>query len=191
MSPLIGFVAPPLLPLVIFVAETCVVTCSTVRIIFVSRGLKAYAAALGFVEIILWLFAIGQIMQNLSHVGCYLAFATGFTAGNFCGILIEKKLAIGTRAVQVITGKDAAGLVERLQTAGFGVTNFSAQGATGPVTMVFTVVPRREVPRVIDLIKAFDPNTFYAVDDIHAVEAGVFPPRKGLTGLTRMFRPAA
>jgi uncharacterized protein YebE (UPF0316 family) len=194
VSPLISFtVVSPWLPLLIFVAETCVVTCGTIRIIFVSRGLKAYAVALSFAEIVIWLFAIGQIMQNLSHLGCYVAFAAGFTVGNLCGMLIERQLAIGTCAVQVITNKGAVGLIERLQAAGYGVTNFHARGATGPVTMVFTVVKRRDVSHVVDLIKAFDPHVFYAVDDVQTVEAGVFPqsrrPPRGL--LPGPFRPAA
>lgn len=198
MTPPIGSTTSisPWLPVLIFLAETCVVTLCTVRIIFVSRGLKAYASALGFVEILIWLFAIGQIMQNLNNVACYLAFAAGFTVGNFCGVLIEMKLAIGTRSVQIITKKEAMGLLERLQAAGYGVTNVQAQGSTGPVNMVFTVVKRRHVPHVIDLIKEFDPNVFYAVDDLQTVEAGVFPPTRRtarwiVTGMPRLFRSAA
>src|SRR5947209_2547847 len=60
----------PLLPLLIFCAELCVVTISTIRIIFLSRGMKTLAAILGFFEITIWLFAIGQIMRNLSDFGC-------------------------------------------------------------------------------------------------------------------------
>ena len=39
-----------LLPLVIFVAELCVVTVGTLRIIFVARGHKFVAPALGFLR---------------------------------------------------------------------------------------------------------------------------------------------
>ena len=34
-------------------------------------------------------------MQNLSNWACFAAFALGFTLGNYFGILIEKKLALG------------------------------------------------------------------------------------------------
>src|SRR5262249_8692233 len=111
----------------------CVVTLGTIRIIFVSRGMKILAPALGFFEVVIWLFAIGQLMQNLSNLGCYLAFAAGFTIGNFFGVLIEKKLAIGTVVVRIITNKDAGVLMERLQASYYGVTTIDAQGATGPV----------------------------------------------------------
>src|ERR1044071_7902580 len=71
----------------IFLAEMCVVTIGTLRIIFVARGRKYLAPLLGFFEIMSWLFAIGQVMQNLDNPVCFLAFAAGFTLGNFLGIL--------------------------------------------------------------------------------------------------------
>src|SRR5947208_17121066 len=112
MKPLIASALPtfPSLPLFIFLAEVCVVTLSTVRIIFIARGMKGRASALGFVEVSIWLFAIGQIMQNLSDVGCYVGFAGGFALGNYLGIVIEQKLAIGSLVVRVITKKNPAEL---------------------------------------------------------------------------------
>src|SRR5262245_7219478 len=110
------------LPVLVFLAETCVVTLSTLRIIFVARGLKFLASGIGFFEITIWLFAIGQIMRHLDHIGCFLGFAAGFTLGNWLGVLIEKKLALGTQVVRVITSHDASELMEGLKAAGFGVT---------------------------------------------------------------------
>ena len=73
----------PLLPLSIFVAEMAVVAISTMRIIFIGRGLKAMAAGLGFFEVTIWLFAIGQVMTNLDSPVCFAAFAGGFVAGKW------------------------------------------------------------------------------------------------------------
>jgi uncharacterized protein YebE (UPF0316 family) len=167
------------LPLLVFVAEVCVVTLSTVRIIFVSRGLKILASVLGFFEVSIWLFAIGQIMQNLSNVSCYFAFAGGFTLGNYLGITIEKMLAIGTVVVRAITCRNAGALQAQLKAAGFGVTSIDAQGANGAVKIVFTVIKRKELSRVIGLVQSFDPNIFYAVDEIKETAAGVFPAANG------------
>ena len=74
------------MPLFIFLAEVCVVTLGTLRIIFVARGQKLLAPLLGFFEVFIWLLAISQIMQNLSDWSCFVAFALGFTLGNFLGI---------------------------------------------------------------------------------------------------------
>jgi uncharacterized protein YebE (UPF0316 family) len=181
VSLLIASAAPaaPLLPLLIYAAETCVVTLGTIRIIFVSRGLKFLAATLGFFEVIIWLFAIGQIMQNLSNLGCYAAFAAGFTTGNFFGVLVEKKLAIGNLGVNIVTKKDPTELIGRLLAAEYGVTCMDGRGATGPVQIVYTLVKRKDLADVVGIIKGFDANAFYAVDDVQAVEAGVFPTSRG------------
>src|SRR5262245_45199385 len=110
----------PLLSVGIFVAEMCVVTVGTLRIIFIARGWRYLARFLGFVEVLPWLFAISQVMQHLSSPECFLAFALGFTAGNFLGMHIERKLAMGKVIVRVITHRDAADLLDELRAGNFG-----------------------------------------------------------------------
>jgi uncharacterized protein YebE (UPF0316 family) len=170
------------LPLLVFLAELCVVTLSTLRIIFLSRGMKILAPLLGFFEITIWLFAIGKVMQNLSDPGCFLGFAGGFTLGNFFGVLIEKWLALGTVVVRAITRRDPADLIESLRAAQFGVTSLDAEGAKGPVKVVFTVVRRKELEDVLVLVRQFDPNAFYSVDEIQEAGPGIFPERRRMRG---------
>jgi uncharacterized protein YebE (UPF0316 family) len=186
----------PLLPFIVFLAELSVVTLCTMRIIFVARGKKYLAPLLGFFEVSIWLFAIGQIMRNLNNVGCYLGFAGGFTLGNFLGVLLEKKLAIGSAVVHVITTRDAAGLIEGLRAADYGVTSIEGRGATGPVRILFTVIKRRDLAHVVGLVKDFDAHAFYSVNDLQTAAAGISPAARGRSrGLVplplRLFRTAA
>jgi uncharacterized protein YebE (UPF0316 family) len=174
----------PILPLFIFVAEVCVVTLCTVRIIFIARGMKVPAAILGFFEVSIWLFAIGQVMQNLSDVGCYLGFAAGFALGNYLGVSIEQKLALGNLVVRIITNKDGRDLSHKLTEAGYGVTRVDGEGATGPVQVLLTLIPRKELKKVVAVLKAFDSKIFYAVDDVQTASRGIFP-----AGRTRGFGP--
>jgi uncharacterized protein YebE (UPF0316 family) len=173
------------LPLLIFTAEVGVVTISTVRIIFVARGKKYLAPLLGTFEIVIWLYAVGQIMQNLSDITCYLAFAGRFATGNYLGILIEQKLALGSVVVRIITNKDPRLLIEGLQAAEFGVTCMDGRGALGPVQIVFSVVKRKELAHVVSIIERFDPRTFYSVDDLQTASQGIFPESRAPT----VFRP--
>jgi uncharacterized protein YebE (UPF0316 family) len=184
MTPLadVGLPAFSPLPLLVFFAELCVVTLCTLRIIFIARGMKFLAPVLGFFEITIWLFAIGQVMRNMENPWCFLGFASGFTLGNFLGVLIEQKLALGTAVVRTITRRDATELIASLRTARFGVTALDAEGATGPVKMVFTVVRRRELEVVLSLIRSFDPAAFYSVDEIQEAGPGIFREQKGRRG---------
>ena len=163
------------LPVIVFVAETCVVTLCIMRTILVTRGWKGLAACLGFFEVSIWLFAIGQVMSNLNRIDCAMAFAGGFSLGNFLGVMLEQKLALGHVVVQVTTQNDAGALVTSLRSGSYGVTSVNARGARGPVQVIYTVVPRRELANVLSLVQDFDRQAFYAVHYLQTTAAGVFP----------------
>jgi len=182
-----AFFAWILLPLLIFIARVADVSLGTVRVIFITRGLKYLAPIVGFFEILIWLLAIGQIMRNLSNPVCYIAYAGGFATGNYVGIWIAEKLSLGVVLIRVITSKDASELLEYLKSADYGVTSVDAQGLAGKVQVVFTIVRRREVASVVNLIKQFNPKAFYTIEEVGFVEEGIFPTRKNW--LSSVFRP--
>ena len=177
------------IPLLIFIARVADVSMGTIRVIFVARGLKYLAPIVGFFEVLIWLLAMSQIMQNLSNPVCYIAYSGGFAMGNFIGMLIAEKLSLGIVLIRVITNKDAANLIEYLKTADYGVTIIPGQGKMGKVQVIFTIVPRREVKRVIDLVKRFNPQAFYTIEEIGFVEKG-FMPSKGMNSFVKLFRPS-
>lgn len=185
------FFAWILLPLLIFLSRVVDVTMGTIRIIFVSRGLKYLAPVVGFFEILIWLIAIGQIMKNLSNPMCYIAYAGGFAVGNFVGITIAEKLSLGVVLIRVVTAKDAWPLVERLKEQNYGITSVDGHGTTGEVKVVFTVVKRREVTNIVELIKTFNPHAFYSIEEVGFVEKGVFPLRDSWQNshLLKLFKP--
>ncbi|OHB68506.1 MAG: hypothetical protein A2Y77_08670 [Planctomycetes bacterium RBG_13_62_9] len=193
MVPQSGWFAWVILPLLIFLARIMDVSVGTVRLIFVSRGLKYLAPIAGFFEVLIWILAIGQIMQNLSNPLCYVAYAGGFATGNFIGIMIVERLSLGMVLVRIITPKPIDGLVECLKERQYGVTSIDGQGANGPVQVVFTIVPRREAGAVVTLIKRLNPHAFYTIEEVDHVERGVFPITRDwrhvpFLGLLRPFR---
>lgn len=189
-SPILKWVV---LPLLIFAARILDVSLGTMRIIFVSRGNRLIAPVVGFFEVIIWLLAIGQIMHNITNWACYIAYGGGFALGNYVGILIEERLAIGTLLVRVITTRDTCHIVDCLQTGGYGVTSVEAQGVTGPVKIVLTVIKRKDLHDVVKSIHKCDPKAFLSVEEIRSASEGVFPThslhrRRGLFGLFRLNR---
>lgn len=168
------------LPGLIFLARICDVTIGTIRIIFVSKGQKFLASFFGFFEVLIWLVAIGQIMQNLNNVFCYIAYAAGFASGNYIGITIEEKLAMGVLIVRIFTTNEGTKLIDSLRASGFGVTSVDAQGGSGRVKIVYTVIKRKCLPEVVGIIKEFNPRAFYSVEELRSVNAGVFPVKSGV-----------
>jgi uncharacterized protein YebE (UPF0316 family) len=179
------------LPLLIFMARILDVTLGTVRLIFISRGLKFLAPIAGFFEVLLWILVVGQIMQNLSNPACYVAYAGGFAAGNYIGLLVAEKLSLGVVLVRIVTQRPADVLLDRLRDAGYGGTSVDGHGRAGPVQLIFTIVPRREVANVVAIVKQFNPRAFYSIEEVGFVESGVLPlrPNWHSLGLLRQLRP--
>ena len=155
-----------LIPVLIFLARVTDVTIGTMRIISVSRGTRVLAAIFGFFEILIWLLAISQIMHNLNNIVNYIAYAAGFAMGNFIGISIERRLFAGNLMIRIAAKKDAVVLMASLTSHGYGVTSVDAQGVTGPVKIIFTVVDRKDVDSVLRIIREYNPNAFYTIEDI-------------------------
>lgn len=183
---------PLFTPLLILVARMCDVTLSTVRILFISRGLRALAPLVGFVEILIWLVAISTALEHLDHPVNYIAYAAGFAAGTWAGMAVEDKLALGLVAVRIITREDAAELVERLRDARFGVTSFAARGAVGGRTrLLFTVVRRSDLDPLLELVRETNPRAFVSVSDVRTAQEGFIAERGGGPGpLGRFLRRA-
>ena len=62
-------------------------------------------------------------MQYLNGVSYYLAYAFGYSAGTYVGILIEEKMAKGRVITRIITKKDATELIEGLRSTGYDVAS--------------------------------------------------------------------
>jgi uncharacterized protein YebE (UPF0316 family) len=167
-----------ILPLLIFFARICDVSIGTLRLIFISRSMKKVASLLGFFEVIIWLAAIGQIMQNLTNWISYLAYGAGFAAGNFIGITIAERLSIGKVLIRVITSKSSNELEQELRNRNFGITSVAAEGATGKVNLLFTIIRQEDLKGVVDMIKTFNPNAFYSVEEVKHVNEGIFPEKE-------------
>jgi len=173
-----------IVPLLIFCARICDMSLDTIRVIFMSKGIKYLPAVIGFFEVIIWLVAIGQVMNNLTNAICYIAYGAGFATGTIIGMAIEEKLSLGLTSVRIITKEDPSALVQFLRSHDYGVTSINGEGGTGPVKMVFTIIKRKDLNHVVSIIKEFHPKAFYSVEEVKSIAEGVFPEhrRYGLFG---------
>lgn len=170
-----GVFAFVIVPLLIFCARVCDMSLDTIRVIFMSKGIQYLPAIIGFFEVIIWLVAIGQVMNNLTNAVCYIAYGAGFATGTFVGMALEERLSLGLTSVRIITKEDPAALVQYLRSHNYGVTSIDAEGGTGKVKMVFTIIKRQDLPHVVSIIKDYHPNAFYSVEEVKSVAEGVFP----------------
>ncbi len=180
-----------ILPLIIFFARMCDVSLGTLRNVFISKGFRNIVPFLGFFEVLIWLISIRQVMQHLDNIMCYIGFAAGFAMGTYVGLRIESKLAIGLQVLRIITNQDSKGLFQAMQKENMGVTLIDGHGAKGPVKIIFTIIKRKDIDKVQDIINEHCPLAFYSIEDIRVANQGVFPTASQTSGtmdyVRRMF----
>ncbi len=173
------------LPLFIIFARIGDVTIGTIRIVMVSKGEKVLAPLLGFFEVIIWLIAMSKIIQNIDNWIAYVAYGTGFASGNYIGLLIEERMAVGIVQLQIITKANAENLIAKLKETGYGVTYHDANGPDGKVAVIYSIIKRSEVNRLVEIIRTYNPKAFYSVADVKFINKGVQSPSISISPLKR------
>ena len=154
---------PILGALLIMFMRICDVSIGTMRTILVVQGKKYYAGLAGMIEVLIWVFAIRYIFQNLDEVINLFGYAIGFGIGNILGITIEQKIGLGFAQLNIISRNESEKIIELLRKEKYGVTVLPAQGATGQISIIVVIVPRKFQKRLIKLIESIDSNAFITV----------------------------
>ena len=79
-----------LIALMIFGLRLVDVSLGTLRIVFLTRGEAWRAGLIGFLESLVWVFAVTLVLKHLDDPVRMIAFAAGFGAGTFVGMTIER-----------------------------------------------------------------------------------------------------
>jgi uncharacterized protein YebE (UPF0316 family) len=173
---------PYLLAPLIFFARVLDVSLGTFRTIVIFRGYKFLASFIGFFEIIIWIVAAGQVLTNLDQWYLALAYAGGFSVGNYVGMWIENHFAIGNEVVRCISfNRDV--LAEKIRKEGFKVVSFDGNmGKDKLVELLLIIEKRRKIPSLIRLIKELDKTAIYSVSDVKSFYEGpdILPRRSFL-----------
>ena len=163
-----------ILPILIFLARICDQSMGTLRLIFISKGFKFLAPLLAFFESLIWLVAVSQIFNHLDNVATYLAYAGGYAMGNYVGMLLEERLSLGNVIVRVFTNTQILEFRKLFQERNYGYTIMNAEGSTGDLKVIFSIINRKDLNDFIQVIKTINPNIFYTIEEVKSVEKGIF-----------------
>ena len=161
--------------LLIFGLRMCEVTLGTVKMMIALQGRRYVAAAIGFVEVTIFVIAIGKVVGQLDNIVNVLAYSGGFACGTMLGITVEAKLALGTRVVKIITHRANDVLVRKLRDLSFGVTRIVGEGKDGKVYILFSVVRRKDLDRFVGVVNQYAPRAFVAVEEAREIWRGYMP----------------
>jgi uncharacterized protein YebE (UPF0316 family) len=170
--------ASPWGALVIFCLRIVDVSCDTMRVIFAIRGKRGIAAGLGFIQALVWIFAVANAVKHLDSVLHVLGYAGGYATGTYVGVTLEQMIAYGVATVRIVTRNAAAEVADALRGQGFGVTEFAGTGRDGSVVILNSVVQRRHLSDVLAVITSRDPDAFVTVEDHKVLSGGMIAPRE-------------
>src|SRR5512133_517062 len=112
--------ASPWGALLIFCLRIVDVSCDTMRVIFAIRGKRGIAAMLGFIQALVWIFAVANAVKHLNSPLHVIGYAGGYATGTFVGVSLEQAIAYGVATVRIVTKKAGAHIAEELHRHGDG-----------------------------------------------------------------------
>ena len=169
--------ASPWGALLIFLLRIVDVSCDTMRVLFAFRGKRLIAGILGFLQALIWIFAVGNAVKHLDSILHVLGYAAGYSMGTMVGITIERVVAYGLAAVRIISRHGGVEIAEALRDCGYGVTESGGYGREGNVEIVTSVVQRAHMAEVLQIIDQFDPQAFVTVEEPKILRGGSFARR--------------
>ena len=141
----------------------CDVTVGTFRIILVNQGKKYFAAAAGFIEVLIWIFAMRYIVQHMDQTINLFGYAVGFSIGNILGISLEEKVALGFVQLNIISKFATDKIADTLRLSQFGVTIIPGEGGRGGVAILLIIIRRKDFKKVMSIIESIDNEAFVTV----------------------------
>lgn len=160
--------------ILVFCAKLVEVSLSTVRNVLINRGEKVKAACIGFFEALIWVLVVANVISTISEDPIkVVVYCFAFALGNFVGVIIEGKLAIGTACIQAVVSLEQKEVVNaKMREMGFGVTTVVGEGKDGPVDVLMIYLKRKCVEEAIGIIKSFCPAALVTVNDVRHLRNG-------------------
>ena len=163
-----------MLYILVFFSKLCEVSLATTRLVLVNRGEKLKGAIIGFFEILIWATLASYVLKDLMDDPFKLiVYCLAFSCGNYLGVTLESKLAIGNAYIQVVVSPEKTNIIANvLRSKGFGVTIVSGKGMGGPVNILMIYVKRKSVPEAINTINEFSPQAVITINDVRQLRNG-------------------
>jgi uncharacterized protein YebE (UPF0316 family) len=161
------------LPLIILIARIVETSLETVRTIYINRGHANLAGWIGIAKTGIWLLSTGIVITNLGDYWNLFAYLAGYGIGTLLGMQIETMISLGHVIVRLITPADPQPLIAELSALGYGMTRIEGSGSfSNTVTIIFMIVPRTELGRLMSVLSTKHPDILYTVEDVRNLKQG-------------------
>ena len=165
MSELLSSLHPVAVCFIVCAAKIVEISIQSLKTCMMVKGQRLKAAALGFVECMIWGLVISTIISTLGdNLLLLLFYCFGYAVGLFLGSTIEGKIALGTSNLELIANDESTEKITAyLKENNRGYTVFGGRGSIDKMNMIFIVLPRKETPRVLREIRECCDNKVFVV----------------------------
>ncbi len=154
---------------VIVLARIVDVSLDTIRTVSIVQGRRAFAAALGFFQAVVYICAVAKVLLNMNQPVYAVAYGLGFAAGTYLGMVIEQRLAFGKHLVFFLTPKGPE-LAEVLRAADYRVAEVKGHTGDGDRTILGVEIARRDARNLMRLASVVDERCAFIVHDIRGAD---------------------
>ena len=165
---------PLLAGLFVFAMRVIDMSLDTLRLLFVMRGRKYLAGGIGVVQATVFILAVSAVLSGPLDPFTVAGYALGFGTGIVIGMIAEQRLALGHAMLRVYAPESGEAIAAGLRVAGFAVTEFSAHGRDGAITVINSAIARRDIAKAQNIIQQVDAGAFITVDEIQPLQRGYF-----------------
>lgn len=158
-----------IMPFLIFLARIFDVSFGTIRVVFISQGMKKFAAVMAFFEVFVWILVARQVITNMNNFMWIIGYCFGYATGTYIGIIICDKINTGKVTVRIIVKEKADEIISALKEKNFGLTVINAEGKMSQSKVIFSIVSIKDLDELIKTIKSQNPKAFYSVEPVRMV----------------------
>lgn len=159
---------------IILIGKIIEVTLSTIRIVLISKGERKIGSILAFFEITLWIVIVSTVLDNLTADPIkVLIYSAGFVIGNYIGSLLEDFIGIGTSQIQIIVAKEKSDeVLDAIYESGFAYTKVDGKGRIHERSIIYTLVPRKDVKDLSMTVKNISETAMISVHETKPFAGG-------------------
>jgi uncharacterized protein YebE (UPF0316 family) len=139
------------------------------------KGKNFTATLAAFAEVFIWfLIAREALSTDINSIFIPIAYAGGYAAGTYIGIVLSKVLIDGIVSVQAVIDNYNDDIVKTIREKGYGVSiiPLECQTASDRKVMLHMQINKKELNNLMKLIKSLDSDSFITVSETKYVRNG-------------------
>lgn len=150
---------------VVFAMTLAVNVMYTVRLIVILRGRRYLGTVIALVESFTFAYSFARVLDDLGAWPLTLAYCLGTSAGSYAGMVIEEHFLIGHVRIKIIVPNGGEQIATTLRSKGYEVIQTLGTGKQGMVTLLHSIVDRRDADYLVKLVEGVNPKAFITIEE--------------------------